>query len=103
MRWLIAVLLALLLVLQYRLWFGRGGYVDVRRLEQELAAQRTENDRLLERNRSLQAEVDNLKKGLDAVEERAREELGMIREGETFYQVVPAPQQQEEKEKKEKP
>lgn len=94
MRLLIAVLIILLVVLQYKLWVGQGGYFDVRRLEQELTAQRSNNEQLLERNRALQAEVKDLKKGLAAIEERAREELGMIREGETFYQVVPAPNDQ---------
>lgn len=90
MRLLIAVLIVLLIALQYQLWLGRGGHKDVRRLEHELAAQRTENEQLIERNRALQAEVEDLKKGLAAAEERAREELGMIREGEVFYQVVPS-------------
>jgi cell division protein FtsB len=93
-RLLIAVLIILLVVLQYKLWMGQGGYFDVRQLEQELVAQRSNNEKLLERNRALQAEVEDLKKGLAAIEERAREELGMIREGETFYQVVPRPDDQ---------
>lgn len=63
--------------------------MDVRRLERELAEQREENERLLSRNRALQAEVEDLKEGIEAIEERAREDLGMIREGETFFQVVP--------------
>ena len=89
MRLLIAALIVLLIALQYQLWFGQGSYRDVRQLEEQLAAQRAENETLLERNRALQAEVEDLKKGLAAAEERAREELGMIREGEVFYQVVP--------------
>lgn len=64
----------------------------MRQLEKELVAQRAENQKLLERNRALQAEVEDLKKGLAAIEERAREELGMIRHDETFYQVVPGAQ-----------
>ena len=91
MRVLIAVLIVLLVALQYQLWAGKGGYVHVRQLEKELVEQRKENEKLLTRNRALQAEVEDLKKGLGAVEERAREELGMIKEGETFFQIVPAP------------
>ncbi|MDZ7749550.1 MAG: cell division protein FtsB [Halofilum sp. (in: g-proteobacteria)] len=88
MRALVAVLLALLVVLQYRLWLAEGGLVEVHRLEQQVAAQAARNERLRERNRALAAEVRDLKQGLDAVEARARAELGMVREGETFYQVV---------------
>ena len=92
MRILIAVLIVILLVLQYKLWMGKGGYLDARKLEQELIQQRAKNEELVARNRMLQAEVEDLKKGLAAIEERAREELGMIQEGETFFQIVPAPQ-----------
>lgn len=88
MRLVIAVLLVLLLGLQYRLWLADGGLVEVHRLEQRIAAQQARNERLRERNRALAAEVRDLKQGLDAVEARARAELGMVREGETFYQVV---------------
>jgi len=84
----VAVLVVLLVVLQYRFWFADGGMVEVHRLEQKVTAQRTENERLRERNRALAAEVHDLKRGLDAVEARARVELGMVRKGETFYQVV---------------
>lgn len=92
MRVLIAVLVVILLVLQYKLWMGKGGYLDARKLEQELLQQREKNAELIARNRMLQAEVEDLKKGLAAIEERAREELGMIQEGETFFQIVPPPQ-----------
>lgn len=88
MRTLIAVLVALLLVLQYRLWFADGGLVDVYRLKQEIAAQEQRNERLRERNRALAAEVRDLKQGMEAVEARARSELGMVGENETFYRVV---------------
>lgn len=71
--------------------------MDARQLQSELAEQRTENEKLLTRNRALQAEVEDLKKGLAAIEERAREDLGMIQEGETFFQIVPAPQTQADK------
>lgn len=88
MRILIAILLIMLIWLQYRLWVGEGSLAEVYSLRQEIAVQKSELDALRRRNQSLQAEVDDLKKGLAAIEERARTELGMIKEGETFYQVV---------------
>jgi len=84
----IAILLALLLILQYRLWFADGSLAEVHRLERQVERQRAQNNALRERNRALAAEVRDLKSGLDAVEARARSELGMVGEGETFYQVV---------------
>jgi len=81
-------LLALLIVLQYPLWLGSGGVLAVWRLKREVAEQRAENARLRERNHALAAEVVDLKQGLAAIEERARVELGMIKNGETFYQVI---------------
>jgi cell division protein FtsB len=88
MRVLIAVLLALSLMLQYRLWFGAGGLNEVRHLRQEIGHQRDENALLRERNRTLGAEVQDLKQGTAAIEERARTDLGMVGAGETFYQVI---------------
>ena len=88
MKWLIVSLVIVLLGLQYRLWVGEGSLADVVRLNQEIDAQALENDRLKERNRVLATEVESLKSGLDAVEERAREDLGMIKPGETFFMVV---------------
>jgi len=86
---ILALLLALLLAtLQYALWFGDGGIAEVRRLERAVATQRAENDRLARRNELLAAEVIDLKEGLEAIEERARHELGMIRADEAFYQIV---------------
>ena len=89
MRFLLALLLLLLLALQYKLWLGEGGFRDLRRLQQKVTEQAQENARLEQRNRQLEAEVDDLRQGYDAIEERARSELGMIRDGEDFYQVVP--------------
>ena len=89
MRALLAILLLLLIALQYKLWLGEGGFADVRRLEQRVAEQAQENEILGQRNRELQAEVEDLRQGYEAIEERARSELGMIREEEEFYQVVP--------------
>lgn len=88
MKFLIAALLLILLGLQYRLWAGPGSFAHIDRLERAIAAQDEENEVLEERNRLLYGEVDELKTGLDAVEERARGELGLIREGETFYLIV---------------
>lgn len=91
MRILLAILLLLLILLQYKLWLGEGGFTDIRRLEQRVAEQALENEQLEQRNRELEAEVEDLRQGYDAIEERARSELGMIKEQEEFYQVVPAP------------
>lgn len=88
MKWLSGALLVLLLVLQYQLWVADGGIPNLRRLQKELAEQRAINAQLAARNDALQAEVEDLKKGLAAIEELAREDLGMIKEGETFFQVV---------------
>ncbi|PWG63926.1 cell division protein FtsB [Sediminicurvatus halobius] len=88
MRMLAAALLLALLVLQGRLWFGDGSIPSGWRLSREVAEQQAENAALEERNRALAADVADLKSGLEAVEERARRELGMIGEAERFYQVV---------------
>lgn len=88
MRILVAILLVLLLVLQYDLWVGEGSLATVWHLQQAVDAQQLENTRLEERNETLAAEVKDLKTGLGAIEERARNELGMIKEGETYIQVV---------------
>jgi len=90
MRSLLAILLLVLIALQVKMWFGEGGYRDVKRLGVRVEEQARENEVLAQRNRELQAEVDDLRQGLHAVEERARSELGMVKENEEFYQVVPA-------------
>jgi cell division protein FtsB len=84
--WLFLVLILLLAGLQYRLWVGDGSLAQVTELQQQISAQQGENERLLERNRILEAEVLELKQGVETVEERARHELGMLKEGETLYQ-----------------
>lgn len=91
MRILIAILLLLLVLLQFKLWFGEGGFRDVARLEERVAEQARSNEELLQLNNELEAEVEDLRERLDAVEERARSELGLIKEDEEFYQVVPPP------------
>lgn len=88
MKALVVVLLTLFLVLQLRLWFGDGSIQEVSRLQKEATASQAEVIRLNARNQALAAEVADLKDGLDAIEERARAELGMISEGESFYQFV---------------
>lgn len=88
MRFIAAILAILVLALQYRLWASDGGMREVWRLESEIAAQRAENEQLKERNRTLIAEVQDLKQGKLAIEERARTDLGMIRSNESFYQVM---------------
>jgi cell division protein FtsB len=89
MRTLLALLLLLLLLLQFKMWFGEGGYRDVQRLSQRVEEQARENEALAQRNLELQAEVEDLRQGLQAIEERARSELGMVKENEEFYQLVP--------------
>jgi cell division protein FtsB len=90
---LLALTLAtLILLIQYPLWLGKGSWFRVRQVEQQIHAQREINRRLQERNAALEAEVGDLKDGLEAVEERARSELGMIKRDEIFFQVLePAP------------
>ncbi len=99
MRAIFSILVVLLLLLQYKLWFGDGSITEVWELERAIEAQRKENESLRHRNRALEAEVNDLKTGLDAIEERARSELGMIREGETFFQIV-EPQSDQSKDSK---
>ncbi|HEY3787140.1 MAG TPA: cell division protein FtsB [Steroidobacteraceae bacterium] len=89
MKWLAAALIAVVVLLQYRIWLSGDGVREVRRLETAVQSQHAENTQLGERNRQLAAEVHDLKSGMAALEERARSDLGMIGENETFYQVVP--------------
>ncbi|MCW8924629.1 MAG: cell division protein FtsB [Xanthomonadales bacterium] len=91
MRIVILILAILFLLLQFKLWFGEGGFREVTRLETRVEQQRQKNTDLLQRNAELQAEVEDLRERLDAVEERARNELGLIKPAEQFYQVVPPP------------
>ena len=88
MKAVILLLVLLLGYLQYRLWFGDGNLVEVFQLRDEVEAQREENSQLQERNAVLDAEVRDLQQGHDAIEEHAREDLGMVKDGETFYQIV---------------
>ena len=89
MRRIVTVVLTLLLVaLQFRLWIADGGLAHTHRLRAEVEAQREDNARLLARNAALDAEIRDLKSGVDAIESRARTTLGMVRDGETFFLVV---------------
>jgi cell division protein FtsB len=82
------ILAGLFLALQYPLWIGKGSWLRVWELDRQVGLQRDGNTRLKARNDAVDAEVRDLKQGFDAIEERARQELGMIRKDETFYQVV---------------
>jgi cell division protein FtsB len=88
MKFVAFCLIVLLLLLQYRLWIGNGSVTNVHHLEQAKQEQIEENRQLLERNQALAAEVHDLKNGYDAIEERARSDMGMIKRGETFYYVI---------------
>ena len=91
MRWPVLVLAALLVLLQYPLWLGKGGWLRVWEVDRQLHSQRAENLRLEQRNASLDAEVRDLKSGNEAIEERARFELGLTRPGEVYVQVPQQP------------
>jgi len=87
MRWLSVALVALLVLLQYPLWLGKGGWLRVWDVDRQLQQQKESNKKLEVRNGGLDAEVRDLKQGYDAIEERARFELGMIRQDEIFVQI----------------
>ncbi|MBI2318836.1 MAG: cell division protein FtsB [Betaproteobacteria bacterium] len=93
MKLLAAALAALLLALQYPLWLGKGGWLRVWDLDRQVEAQKDANAKLQARNGALDAEVRDLKQGFDAVEERARYELGMVKQDEVFFQIVPPPKE----------
>ncbi len=88
MKWVLGLLVVLFLFLQFQLWLGEGGLIEVKRLREAINTQQQENARLKARNAALEAEVRDLKRGLEAVEERARSELGMIKKDETFFQII---------------
>jgi len=95
MRVLTLILALLILALQYPLWLGKGSWLKAWEVDQELSKQNAENARLKARNASLDAEVKDLKTGYEAIEERARSELGMVKQDEVFFQILepqkPAP------------
>ncbi len=88
MRTLIILLAVMLVGLQIKLWVGNGSFAEVWRYNRAVKEQQQENARLEERNKTLDAEVLDLKQGLESIEERARNELGMVKKGETFYQII---------------
>ena len=88
LRYAALILLILLIALQLKLWAGEGGMREVESLRRHVNEQKAENDKLKKRNDALSAEVEDLKHGKDAIEGRARSELGLVKPGETFYQVA---------------
>jgi cell division protein FtsB len=91
MKILISVLIALFIGLQYKLWVGDGSLSEVVQLSKELDLQKAKLHQLKQRNGVLEAQVLDLQNGLDAFEEKARNDLGMIKQGETFIQLIPGP------------
>lgn len=91
LKWLALILIALLIGLQVKLWVGAGGMRDLDAIRGRVAAQQAQNVELQQRNQALHADVEDLKHGQDAVEARARLQLGLVKPGEVFYQVVNAP------------
>jgi cell division protein FtsB len=89
MRLITAILFIFLVLLQYRLWFGKNSVPDYFALEDEVTRQIANNKKLTQRNKLLYADTDDLKSGSEAIEERARNELGMIKQGETFFRIIP--------------
>jgi cell division protein FtsB len=87
LRWLALAFVALIAALQYPMWLGKGGWLQVRDLDRQLAAQQESNARLKARNDALDADVRDLKNGFEAIEERARAELGMVKQDEVFFQL----------------
>ena len=88
MRWISLILAALIVLLQYPLWLGKGGWLKVWDLRQQVEAQKQINQKTQTRNTVLDAEVRDLKQGTEAIEERARSELGMIKPNEVFFQII---------------
>lgn len=91
LRWIALILIVILIGLQLKLWTGSGGMHEVQTLRASVKKQGEDNERLRQRNQALAADVTDLKTGEQAVEARARAELGLIKPGETFYQVVEKP------------
>lgn len=88
MKILLSIIVLLVMLLQYRLWYGDGGIDEIKAYQQRLDDLQQQVEEKKERNEALYAEVEDLRKGQEALEERARDELGMIKEGETFFQVL---------------
>ena len=97
MRILLLILLSLIALMQYSLWLGKGGWLQVRDLDRQIKAQQQANQKMQERNAAIDADVKDLKQGYAAIEERARSKLGMIKDDEIFFQVIKSSPQQKEK------
>lgn len=89
MRILTFIMVLIVLALQYRVWFGEYGVRDIRNLKQEVARQQEANTTVAQRNQLMYADIEDLRNAHEAVEERARNELGLVREGETFFRIIP--------------
>lgn len=88
MRLFILLLVSILFLFQYDFWFGKNGYLDYKRVAQEIQQHKQENEKLFQRNQVLAAEIKDLKQGFDAIEEKARADLKMIKPNEVFYHIV---------------
>lgn len=91
-RWILIVLIVLLGLLQVRLWFGKNSIADYNEMKSEVETLQKQNANLKQRNSLLKADISDLQLGLESIEERARNELGLIKEGETFYRILPKEQ-----------
>ncbi len=97
MRILLLILLSLIALMQYSLWLGKGGWLQVRDLDKQIKAQQQANRKMQERNAAIDADVKDLKQGYAAIEERARSKLGMVKDDEIFFQVIKSSPRQKEK------
>lgn len=88
-KWIAVLLIALLAALQARLWFGKNSIADYRKMRTQINGLEQQNANLSQRNSLLKADIKDLQLGIDSMEERARNELGLIKEGETFYRILP--------------
>lgn len=91
MKWIVAILVLIILGLQYRLWFGEGSLEQIAELEREIEKQTIENSSLQDRNNLLLSQIRELKGGSEGLEEKARQDMGMVKEGETFYYITETP------------
>ena len=89
MRLFTLVLMLVLVLLQQKLWFGKNGLVEYRQTSEDVIRQQADNQQLKERNQMLYKEIDDLKSGLEAIEELARNDLGFVKPTETFYRIIP--------------